>query len=252
MVILAGSGHIAFGSGIPSRLERRIHASYAIVLSSGEAIEPRIADYILLSNRQQLPPTGALGAGLAEAGGECRIHSLDPAGSADKAGLKKGDALVVVDGQPVKTLADVRLALWVKKPRQRVVVRAHRGRRPGTNASREYEVELAAAANGGQSLYAAAGRRALRGLGDFVGVAPVGSAAGARRSNCRAWQRTRFARGADCRRARTLSPALSAEPRFLPAPRAATSVPSRSAAGAPRRTAACGRGRGWGGKQLCC
>ena len=149
MVILAGSGHIAFGSGIPSRLERRIHASYAIVLSSGEAIEPRIADYILLSNRQQLPPTGALGASLEEAGGECRIRSLDPAGAAAKAGLKKGDALVVVDGQPVKTLADVRLALWDKKPRQRVVVRAHRGRRPGTNANREYQVELAAAGNGG-------------------------------------------------------------------------------------------------------
>jgi hypothetical protein len=148
MVILAGSGHIAFGSGIPSRLERRIHASYAIVLSGGEAIEPRIADYILLSNRQQLPPTGALGANLEEAGGECRIRSLDPAGAAAKAGLKKGDALVVVDGQPVKTLADVRLALWDKKPRELVVVRAHRGR-PGTNASREYQVELAAAGNGG-------------------------------------------------------------------------------------------------------
>jgi S1-C subfamily serine protease len=149
MVILAGSGHIAFGSGIPSRLERRIHASYAIVLSSGEAIEPRIADYILLSNRQQLPPTGALGASLEEAGGECRIRSLDPTGAAAKAGLKKGDALVVVDGQPVKTPTDVRLALWDKESRQHVVVLAHRGRRPGTNANREYEVELAAAGNGG-------------------------------------------------------------------------------------------------------
>jgi hypothetical protein len=57
--------------------------------------------------------------------------------------------LVVVDGQPVKTLADVRLALWDKKPRQLVVVRALRGRRPGANASREYQVELAAAGNGG-------------------------------------------------------------------------------------------------------
>src|SRR4029078_11968817 len=30
MVILVGSGHVAFGSGIPKRLERRIHASYTV------------------------------------------------------------------------------------------------------------------------------------------------------------------------------------------------------------------------------
>jgi uncharacterized iron-regulated protein len=149
MVILAGSGHVAFGSGIPSRLERRTHASYAIVLSSGENIEPQIADYILLSTKQQLPPGGVLGAGLKEEGGECRVGSLDPAGTAEKAGIKRGDALVYVDGQPVKTIGDVRLALWNKKPGDRVVIRVRRGRRLGTNGTREFEVELAAPSKGG-------------------------------------------------------------------------------------------------------
>lgn len=108
-----------------------------------------------------------------------------------------------------------------------------------------------------QSHNAAAAKTSLAWLGRFCRRRSHGSAAGVRRSNCRAWWRTRFARGADCRRARTLSPALSAvprgasppepprrrgSPRFLPAPRAATSVRSRSAVGAPRRTAAPERG----------
>jgi uncharacterized iron-regulated protein len=149
MVILAGSGHVAFGSGIPSRLERRTHTSYAIVLNSGETLEPQIADYILLSNKQELPPAGILAASLEEDGGQCRIRSLDPTGAAEKAGLKRGDALVEVDGQPVKAIGDVRLALWDKKPGQRIVVRVRRGRRPGTNAERRFEVELAAPSKGG-------------------------------------------------------------------------------------------------------
>jgi S1-C subfamily serine protease len=144
MVILAGSGHVAFGSGIPSRLGRRTHTSYAIVLNSGENIEPKIADYILLSNKEQLPPAGTLGANLQEGGGECRIRSLDPAGAAEKAGLKRGDALVEVDGQPVKTVGDVRLALWDKKPGQRILVRIRRGGRLGANAEHKFEIELAA------------------------------------------------------------------------------------------------------------
>jgi uncharacterized iron-regulated protein len=143
MVILAGSGHIAFGSGIPSRLERRIHASYAIVLNSGVSIEPQIADYILLSTKEELPPAGALGVSLEEKGGECRIRSLNPAGAAEKAGLRKGDVLVEVDSEPVRTASDVRLALWKKKPGDRVMVRVRRGAE-----SRDFAVELAGPAGG--------------------------------------------------------------------------------------------------------
>ena len=46
MVILAGSGHLAFGAGIPKRLERRTNATYAIVLNGGDEVEPHMADYL--------------------------------------------------------------------------------------------------------------------------------------------------------------------------------------------------------------
>ena len=128
MVILAGAGHVAFGSGIPSRLERRTHSTYAIVLSSGQEIEPHIANFILLGPRQKLPPAGVLGAGLKDEQGECRIGSLVAGGAAQQAGLKNGDVLVEVAGQAIKTAADVRLALWDKNPGDRIKVRARRGR----------------------------------------------------------------------------------------------------------------------------
>ncbi|HTS48242.1 MAG TPA: ChaN family lipoprotein [Bryobacteraceae bacterium] len=141
IVILVGAGHLEFGSGIPKRLERRTHATYAIVLSSGEAIEPHMADYLLLSEKQELPPAGILGVNLEDKNDECRIKSLSPGGAAEKAGLKKGDVLLAVDGQTVKATTDVRLVTWDKKPGDHVRIKFRRKR-----AEREVEVELAAAA----------------------------------------------------------------------------------------------------------
>lgn len=144
MVILAGAGHLMFGSGIPSRLERRTHATYAIVLNSGEVIEPHIADYLLLSKEQELPPAGALGIRPQEKAGECIVGSVTPGGAAEKAGLKKGEVLVAIDSQTIKTTADVRLALWDKKPGDRVSVKVRRKGHLGAAAERDLEIDLAA------------------------------------------------------------------------------------------------------------
>jgi uncharacterized iron-regulated protein len=150
MVILAGAAHVAFGSGIPSRLERRTHASYAIVLNSGIEIEPRIADYILLTQRQDLPPAGILGVNLEEKNGECRIRSVIPNGAAEKAGIRRGDVMASVNGEPVKSTADVHLALWDKKPGERVQVSVRRRRRLGGTDTREFEFALGGPGHGGE------------------------------------------------------------------------------------------------------
>ena len=142
MVILAGAGHVVFGAGIPKRLERRTHVAYAVVLGSGIEIEPQIADYIVLSKEQALPPAGVLGVNLKQEGGECRVGSLDPAGAAEKAGMKKGDIVESVAGQNVKTVNDARVALWDKKPGDRVRVSVRRGRRLGAGARLDFEIEL--------------------------------------------------------------------------------------------------------------
>jgi uncharacterized iron-regulated protein len=144
MVILAGSGHLAFGSGIPNRLERRTNATYAIVLNSGDEVEPHMADYLLLSKKQELPAAGILGISLEEKEGEGRIRSLIPGGAAERAGLKKGDVLLEIDGATIKRIADLRLALWDKKPGDRVRVSVRRKGGFGAVTPRTFEVDLAA------------------------------------------------------------------------------------------------------------
>lgn len=144
MVILAGSGHVVFGAGIPKRLERRTHAKFAIVLNSSEPMEPHMGDYLLLSKEEDLPAAGTLGVSLEEKEGECRINSLSPGGAAEKAGLKKADVVASIDGETIKSAADVQLALWDKKPGDRVCVNVRRKRHLGSVAERDFQVELAA------------------------------------------------------------------------------------------------------------
>jgi uncharacterized iron-regulated protein len=136
MVILAGSGHLVFGSGIPKRLERRTHASYSIVLNAGsdENIGPHMADYLLVSQKLELPPAGILGLTTENKDGECRVRS------SQRDGLRRGDVVLEIDGQSVKRSSDVKLALWNKKPGDRVSVTVrHHGR------TRTLEFELKAA-----------------------------------------------------------------------------------------------------------
>ncbi len=159
LVILAGSGHVVFGAGIPMRLERRTHASYAVVLSSGEDVEPGIADFLVLSKTQNLPPAGVLGVllqdksvlqeksrpekqppGKEDAG--CAVRSVTPDGAAAKAGIKKGDILLQVDGRKIDGIADLRIVLWDKKPGDQVQLAARHGR----GSARTYAVELTAPA----------------------------------------------------------------------------------------------------------
>jgi uncharacterized iron-regulated protein len=128
MVILAGAGHLEFRSGIPKRLERRTGATYAIVLNSGEEVEPDMADYLLLSKEQELPPAGVLNVSLEDKDGECRIGSVSAGGAGEKAGLRKGDVLVAIDDQSVKGVADAHLALWDKKPGEAVRIEVRRKR----------------------------------------------------------------------------------------------------------------------------
>ena len=145
MVILAGSGHVEYGDGIPKRLERRTNATYATVLNGSDEVGPHMADYLLLSKQQELPAAGILGISLEEKDGDCRIRSLNPKGAAEKAGLKKGDVLVDIDGQTVKRIADMHLALWDKNPGEHVLVRVRRKGRFGAGPERSFEIQLAAA-----------------------------------------------------------------------------------------------------------
>lgn len=128
-VILAGSGHIAYGSGIPRRLVRRIPASTAVVLVGWEGeFEPGLGDYLLLTQERDLPAAGRIGAFLDEDDGRLEVSSCTSGSACEKAGLKSGDQILALDGQPITSMADLKLVMWDKSPGDRIEMEIRRKR----------------------------------------------------------------------------------------------------------------------------
>ncbi|MFQ5935901.1 MAG: PDZ domain-containing protein, partial [Acidiferrobacterales bacterium] len=134
MVILAGSGHIAYGSGVPRRLQRRLAVATATVINAADqSDDPAVADFLLFPAERQLPPAGMLGITITQNEMGVAIEDLLPEGGASKAGLRKGDLVVTVRGERIETLADIKLALLDKRPGDLVKVMVQRpnsGSRP--------------------------------------------------------------------------------------------------------------------------
>jgi uncharacterized iron-regulated protein len=129
MVILAGSGHIAHRSGIPRRLVRRIPVSTAIVLLDWRGdLGPELGDYLLLTQERRLPPAGKIGAVLREDEGQLEIVSCGAGSACQEAGLKKGDRVVSIDGEPVTSMADLKLRMWDKSPGDQIALEVLRNR----------------------------------------------------------------------------------------------------------------------------
>jgi uncharacterized iron-regulated protein len=143
MVVLAGFGHLAYGSGIPRRLERRLPVSGAIVLNDWEGgIEPGIADFLLLPEQRSLPPAGRLGAVLEERDEQLRVASCQSNSPCAAAGLRKGDRLISINDQTIANLADLRLIMWDKQPGDRVSLGISRKRWIFPSKTLEFDIEL--------------------------------------------------------------------------------------------------------------
>jgi S1-C subfamily serine protease len=143
MVILAGVGHVAYGHGIPQRLQRRVKLSSAVVLSDPqETLSQELADFVLLPAAEQLPPKGRMGLLMQSADKGVRIASFLDASAAKSAGMKKDDRIVQIDGEPVKDTADVELALLDRKSGESVEIGVLR--KPGTRKEEllRYRVKL--------------------------------------------------------------------------------------------------------------
>jgi len=142
LVVLAGSGHLAHGSGIPKRAYRRIARDYAIVLTDpGELPEPGMADFIVFPSMLEAPAEAKLGVVLDTSGEQFVIADLVQGGGAQKAGLEKGDILLAVDGVWLKDLDDIRANLATKYVGNTVKVQVRRD-----EAELELMVELGAPA----------------------------------------------------------------------------------------------------------
>ena len=130
MVILAGSGHILYGSGIPHRLDRRIQVTSSSVINLEKAypLQPGLGDYVILSNKQELPPSGKLGAILDATASPPKILSFVPGSGAKQAGLKKNDAIIQIGDTVIDSYADIRIAMLDMQAEQEIQVKVSRKR----------------------------------------------------------------------------------------------------------------------------
>jgi len=130
LVVLAGGGHLAYGSGIPRRLERRQPVDTAIVLNGwdGGDLHPDLADFLLLPEQQVLPAAGKMGLTINDENGKLEILSCKHGSPCAAHGIKRGDVIAAINAEPVASVADLRLIMWDKKPGDPLTLKIERKR----------------------------------------------------------------------------------------------------------------------------
>lgn len=145
LVVLAGSGHLEYGQGIPDRLARRLPVPSAILLNgNGRNPDPKLADFLLYPETVALPKPGLLGVLLDEnAGGDgMLVQGFSEDSGARDAGIEQGDRILEIGGDPVGSYSDIRIALLGRRPGERLSVDVLRPRLLGSDEQLHYEVEL--------------------------------------------------------------------------------------------------------------
>lgn len=125
LVVLAGNGHLRYKYGIPQRLFRRSSQPYTVIVQD-EEITPGIADYVLFTTPIEGVKSPKLGIMVTEQADALVIKNAIEHGPAGKAGLSAGDIITALDGHPIKTLADLKIALFFTKHGDRVRIAINR------------------------------------------------------------------------------------------------------------------------------
>jgi aminopeptidase N len=125
MVILAGSGHLAYGSGIPRRTARRNGFDYAVILNDAD-LEKGIADFILFPGPVPGGTSPMLIVLLKEEAGKVVIDGFPQDSASEKAGMRVGDIILAIDHTAIHTIEDVKIDLVAHKKGDKVKVRVLR------------------------------------------------------------------------------------------------------------------------------
>ena len=140
-VILAGRGHIEYGSGIPKRTARRNGSDYAIILNDVEP-EPHIADFVLYPGVVPEKSAPKLMVALKEEGGRVEVTGFPPGSVSEKAGVKKGDIFLLIGKTPIRTIDDLKIDLLSRHRGDKVMVRVSRKGFFGGSTEKEFEIAL--------------------------------------------------------------------------------------------------------------
>jgi aminopeptidase N len=141
MAVIAGGGHLVFGNGIPKRAFRRNGLPYTIILNDGE-VERDIADFIIFPQPLNGMTAPKLLATFKEDKGRLLINDFVQESPAKAAGLKAGDAIVSLDGVPVTSVQDVKVALFYKDKGDIMKIKVIRKRFLLGEREMEFEVKL--------------------------------------------------------------------------------------------------------------
>ena len=141
LVGITGGGHLAYGSGIPKRTFRRNGYEYAVILNDAD-VEQDIADYIVFPKPLGGVTAPKLNALFTEEHGKVGIANFSDGSISKKAGLKIGDVLLSLDGTSMKSVEDVKLALFFKKKNDILRVKVMRKRFFLGDTEKEFEIKL--------------------------------------------------------------------------------------------------------------
>jgi len=73
-----------------------------------------VADYLIDSPPSSLPPAPLLGVVLQDSDEGLKVLKVSPQGKAEAAGVKAGDIILAVDGDPVKSFEDLKIIMPYK------------------------------------------------------------------------------------------------------------------------------------------
>jgi len=141
MVVVAGGGHISYGSGIPKRAFRRNGFDYAVILNDG-ALVKGISHYLVFPQPLDGDTAPRIMALLSEKDGKITITGFPKDSVSEKAGIRVGDVLISLDGVSISSLEDIKLFLFYKKKEEPLKVRVLRKRFLLGSKELEFEVHL--------------------------------------------------------------------------------------------------------------
>ncbi len=128
LVILAGSGHVAYSDAIPGRLARMVPAEQTVVATGrAERFSDGNLDYLLAERDLDLAPSGRMGMMLASEASGVKIRAVHPASPAAGAGFRAGDRILSIAGERIRGVDDVKLALMDRAPGEEVWVEVDPG-----------------------------------------------------------------------------------------------------------------------------
>lgn len=151
VIVIAGAQHTRKDSGIPPRLLRRMNIQQASVLnlySDNAPLNPGSqADFFFLAEPRALQAKGKIGVTLESVKDDdgkewLTITGLSHAGKAKEAGIKAGDTIATINGQPAKNMEDIGILMMDSKAGDILQMTVLRTNDDGVQQKKEIKVEL--------------------------------------------------------------------------------------------------------------